>query len=128
VNVTRFDEAPEYRPPNHFGMRCVRLQGHEAGFSETLWMGASIIEPGGRVEQSSSPVEKHYVVIEGEIVLDNGQETVTLGLFDSCRLAPGEPRAIRNVAATRAILLLAMPFADKPVPPPPVSSRHSTTS
>ncbi|HLW11951.1 MAG TPA: cupin domain-containing protein, partial [Casimicrobiaceae bacterium] len=31
MNVTRFDDAPQYFPSQHFLMRCVRLQGHEAG-------------------------------------------------------------------------------------------------
>ena len=29
MHVTRFDEAPEYQAPNHFDMRCLRLQGRE---------------------------------------------------------------------------------------------------
>lgn len=110
MNVTRFAEAPEYFPPNHFDMRCVRLQGHEAGPAEMLWMGVSIIEPGGRVASSASPVEKHYVVLEGELTLDTGAESVVLRAFDSARLAPDEPREIRNHSAAQAKILLAMPF------------------
>src|ERR1700760_2490643 len=47
MNVTRFGSAAAYFPDNHFLMRCVRLQGHEAGPSDTLWLGVSTIEPGG---------------------------------------------------------------------------------
>ena len=47
MNITRFDQAPPYTAPRHFDMQCLRLQGHEAGPSHTLWMGVSIIAPGG---------------------------------------------------------------------------------
>ena len=34
MHVTRFDEAPEYQAPNHFDMRCLRLQGREVAPEE----------------------------------------------------------------------------------------------
>jgi len=109
MNVTRFDHAPEYSPPNHFGMRCVRLQGHEAGPSDVLWLGVSIIEPGGSTTLSASSVEKHYVVLEGAVTVqtDEGEETLTR--HDSCRLAPDERRALFNRTDRPALILLAMP-------------------
>jgi quercetin dioxygenase-like cupin family protein len=111
MNVTRFNEAPEYLPEHHYQMRCVRLQGHEAGPSDTLWMGVSTIEPGGHTSLAGSPLEKHYVVLQGEVVVcTEGQET-TLYQHDSCRLAPGETRALRNDSTEIAMILLAMPLA-----------------
>ena len=47
MHVTRFSEAPHYEAPNHFDMRCLRLQGKEAGPSTQMWMGMSQILPGG---------------------------------------------------------------------------------
>lgn len=110
MNVTRFGAAPAYYPANHFMMQCVRLQGHEAGPSEALWLGVSTLEPGGYTSPDASAVEKHYVVLEGEltVVTDDG-ETV-LGKHDSCRLAPGERRALKNASAAVAVVLLAMPY------------------
>ena len=46
MHVTRFDQAPAYEAPRHFDMRCLRLQGKEAGPSEQMWMGMSQILPG----------------------------------------------------------------------------------
>ena len=69
MNITRFNQAPEYKAPNHNDMKCLRLQGHEAGPSQTLWMGVSQIQPGGHTGLDGSPVEKHYVVLEGEVTL-----------------------------------------------------------
>jgi quercetin dioxygenase-like cupin family protein len=111
MNVTRFDEAPEYLPAHHYQMRCVRLQGHEAGPAESLWMGVSTIEPGGHTSLAASPLEKHYVVLQGEVVVSTGDHETTLCQYDSCRLAPGESRALRNDSDQAAMILLAMPVA-----------------
>jgi quercetin dioxygenase-like cupin family protein len=115
MNVTRISDAPEYQAPNHHGMTCLRLQGREAGPAEQLWLGLSVIEPGGRTGLDPSPMEKHYVVVEGELTLTGevpGQpaESVVLRALDSCRFAPGEKRQLVNHTASVAKVLLAMPF------------------
>ncbi|HEV3105336.1 MAG TPA: cupin domain-containing protein [Trinickia sp.] len=110
MNVTRFDTAPEYFPADHERMRCLRLQGKEAGPASHLWLGASLIEPGGSTSFSAASVEKHYVVLEGEIQVRTEGGLVTLRRFDSCRLAPGERRALFNASNEAAIVLLAMPL------------------
>jgi len=116
MNTTRFAEAPTYHPANHDGMHCLRLQGHEAGPSEALWMGVSVILPGGHTSLDASPVEKHYVVLEGTVCIRTPSETVTLGRFDSVRLAPGEARQVSNPSNLPAMLLLAMPYPPRAVP------------
>jgi len=122
MNVTRFDQAPTYTAPNHFGMTCLRLQGREAGPAQQLWMGVSVIEPGGHTHLDPSPMEKHYVVLEGELTLtgqvgDEPPQQAVLRPFDSCRFAPGEARQLRNTSDRVAKVLLAMPFD-----PPPASA------
>ena len=107
MNVTRFRDAPEYFPPNHIGMQCVRLQGREAGPAESLWLGVSTIEPGGHTTMDGSGVEKHYVVLEGQVCVDADGVEVELQVFDSCR----SPGARRHESNRRARILLAMPFA-----------------
>jgi hypothetical protein len=114
MNVTRFDQAPEYVAPNHFDMLCQRLQGREAGPAEQLWLGVSTIAPGGHTGLDGSPMEKHYVVLEGELALigeiDGVRQEALLGRFDSCRFAPGEKRQLVNRSPQPARVLLAMPF------------------
>ena len=114
MNVTRFDQAPEYVAPNHFDMLCQRLQGREAGPAEQLWLGVSTIAPGGHTGLDGSPMEKHYVVLEGELVLigeiDGVRQEAVLGRFDSCRFAPGEKRQLVNRSQQPARVLLAMPL------------------
>jgi len=120
MHVTRFEAAPEYVAPNHFDMRCVRLQGREAGPAEQLWLGVSTLAPGGHTTLESSPIEKHYVVLEGELTLvgeiDGTPEQAQLTRFDSCRFAPGEKRQLINRGERDARVLLAMPLAPPPHP------------
>ena len=116
MNVTRFSQAPQYFPPNHEGMRCVRLQGHEAGPAEVVWLGVSTIEPGGHTDLKGSGVEKHYVVLSGEVTViaqmpGGAPEEQLLRKLDSCRIAPNEARQLLNRSNEPAMVLLAMPFA-----------------
>jgi quercetin dioxygenase-like cupin family protein len=114
MNITRFDQAPQYKAPNHFDMHMLRLQGHEAGPSQTLWMGVSQLLPGGHTTLDGSPVEKHYVVLEGELTLVselNGVQTeAVLQRHDSACFAPGEKRQLVNRSNRAAMVLLAMPY------------------
>ena len=111
MNVTRFAAAPPYKvPADHHGMRCLRLQGHEAGPAAALWLGVSVLEPGGHIDRGASPLEKHYVVLAGEVTMVTDAGEAVLGVWDSVRLAPGEARAVENRSAAPATLMLAMPL------------------
>lgn len=111
MNVTPIEAAPQYHPSGHFDMRCLRLQGMEAGPSETLWMGMSEIAPGGHTSLSASPYEKLYLVVEGEVVISTEDEEAVLGKLDSCRIAPGEARLLENRGKLPARIVLCMPLA-----------------
>ena len=114
MHVTRLAAAPAYEAPGHDGMRMLRLQGREAGPADTLWLGLSHLLPRGGTTLDASPFEKMYVVLEGEVTVTGGTETVTLGPWDSCRIAPGEPRSLANRTNRPATILLAMPLAPDP--------------
>lgn len=94
-------------------MRCLRLQGKEAGPSTQMWMGMSQLLPGGRTGLDASPMEKLYLVLEGELQvvgeLDGHTEERTLGPWDSCRFAPGEKRQLCNRSHKPAVVVLVMP-------------------
>jgi len=119
MHVTRIEAAPEYQAPNHHDMTCLRLQGREAGPAQQLWLGMSIIQPGGHTGLDPSPIEKHYVVLEGELTLvgeqDGQRGEAVLRVHDSARFAPGEKRQLINHSDRVARVLLAMPF-DPPAP------------
>jgi uncharacterized cupin superfamily protein len=110
MNLTRLADAPVYEPPNHTGMHCLRLQGREAGPSDALWLGLSHLLPGGHTSLEASAVEKHYVVLHGAVTVITDDGAVTLGVWDSCRLAPGEKRRLENRTNRPASILLAMPL------------------
>jgi uncharacterized cupin superfamily protein len=122
MHVTRLADAPEYQAPNHFEMTCLRLQGKEAGPAVQLWLGLSIIAPGGHTGLDPAPIEKHYVVLEGELTLvseiDGARSEAVLRVHDSARFAPGEKRQLVNHTDREARVLLAMPL-DPPAKPNP---------
>ena len=94
--VKRFEEAPSYEAPNHWGVTGLRLQGFEDGGPENQWIGFSQFLPGGGAGPDSTPFEKVYVVLEGQMTVEvDGSQTV-LGPMDSCTIPPGEVRHIEN--------------------------------
>jgi quercetin dioxygenase-like cupin family protein len=113
MHLTRLDDAKPYFPPEHHDMRCLRLQGHEAGPADVLWLGMSQLLPGGHTSLDASPLEKYYVVLEGELTIENGVDRVVLRQWDSCRIAPGENRALKNETNRTVTVLLSMPLPPK---------------
>ena len=113
MHVVAFNQAPAYDAPGHLHMAMQRLQGMEAGPSDSVWIGSSLIEPGGGTTASASDVEKFYVCLQGEVQVTtslNGESQVTvLRHLDSCRIAPGEARELFNPGQLPARLLLIMP-------------------
>ena len=112
MHVKRFADAKPYDAPNHRGVVGLRLQGFEQGGPLNQWVGLSQFLPGGGAGPDSTPFEKVYIVLEGEIaVLVGGAETV-LGKYDSCTIAPGEVREIVNRRNTVCTLLVVIPYPE----------------
>ncbi|MCK3777198.1 cupin domain-containing protein (plasmid) [Sinorhizobium chiapasense] len=109
MQVTRYAAAKAYEAAEHYDMRCLRLQGKEATETDTIWIGLSHLLPAGRTSLKAAEVEKIYIVVAGEVTIETPTGSVTLGLLDSCRLAPGEARALVNRTNAPASILLAMP-------------------
>jgi len=113
MQVTRFIDAKPYKAPRHFDMKGLRLQGWDTSDSENFWVGMSQFLPGGGADMDSSPLEKVYVVISGEIsiMLENGEETV-LGANDSCFIGPHEARQIINRSNDTTYMLVIMNYPE----------------
>lgn len=108
--VKRFEDASVYEAPNHRGVLGLRLQGFEAGGPTNQWLGYSQFLPGGGAGPDSTPFEKVYLVLEGQIaVIVEGRETL-LGPMDSCTIAPGEVREIINRANHVCKMLVVIPY------------------
>lgn len=111
--VKRFQDATPYEAPNHRGVTGLRLQGFEDGGPTNQWLGFSQFLPGGGAGPDSTPFEKVYLVLEGEMtVMIDGQETL-LGAMDSCTIAPGEVREIINRSNHVCKMLVVIPYPPK---------------
>ena len=110
MHVKRFQDAKPYEAPNHRGGVGLRLQGFELGGPTNQWVGLSQFLPGGGAGPDSTPFEKVYVVLEGEMtVIVDGKETV-LKPMDSCTIAPNEVREIVNRANHVCKMLVVIPY------------------
>jgi quercetin dioxygenase-like cupin family protein len=110
--VTRIEDAGTYAAPGHFDVRTLRLHGADASPVENFTVGLSVFLPAGGCEMSTTPLEKVYVVVEGEVTIITESGEATLGPLDSIYLAPNEARAIENRTNKAASMLVVMP----PVP------------
>ena len=111
--VKRFQDAKPYDAPNHHGVVGLRLQGFEDGGPVNQWLGYSQFLPGGGAGPDSTPFEKVYLVLEGQMtVIMDGREIV-LGALDSCTIAPGEVREIVNRTNDVCKMIVVIPYPPK---------------
>lgn len=110
MQVTRLEDARPYEAPKHFDMRGLRLQGWDASGAQGFWVGLSHFLPGGGTERDATPLEKVYVVVDGEVTVVTDEGEATLGPYDSCWLAPNESRSIENRTNRPASMLVVMPY------------------
>lgn len=77
---------------------------------ESLGVTIMELEPDARGKEHDHADDDHeevYVVVEGEVDVDCGGETVTLGRDEAIRLSPDQTRTIVNRGEERARLVLA---------------------
>lgn len=110
MQIRRIDEGRAFEAPKHFDMKALRLQGGDVSGADFAWVALSHFLPGGGAEFDSSPFEKIYIMLEGELVveLDNGTRE-TLRPLDSCYLEPGDNRRILNLGSHIASMLVITP-------------------
>lgn len=110
MHVKRFSDASPYDAPNHFGVVGLRLQGFEEGGPSNQWVGLSQFLPGGGAGPDSTPFEKVYVVLDGEMTVTTGEESVVLGKYDSCTIPADEVRTIENKRNDVCTMLVVIPY------------------
>jgi quercetin dioxygenase-like cupin family protein len=110
MQVTRLADASPYEAPKHFDCRTLRLQGWDASEAKDFWVGLSHFLPGGGGQRDATPLEKVYVVVEGEVTVTTDEAEVTLRQYDSIYLAPNEAREIENRTNRPASMIVAMPY------------------
>ena len=110
--VKRFEDAEPYDAPNHWDVVGLRLQGFEDGGPTNQWVGLSQFLPGGGAGPDSTPFEKVYVVLDGEMTVIVGDSETVLRRYDSCTVAPGEVRKIENRSNHACTMLVVIPYPD----------------
>ncbi|MEP2707663.1 MAG: cupin domain-containing protein [Roseibium sp.] len=110
MHVKRFEDAQSYVAPNHRDVVGLRLQGFEDGGPTNQWVGLSQFLPGGGAGPDSTPFEKVYVVLEGEMTIESGGKETVLHKYDSCTVAPGEVRTIENRSNHTCTMLVVIPY------------------
>ena len=110
--VKRFEDAESYDAPNHWDVVGLRLQGFEEGGPTNQWVGLSQFLPGGGAGPDSTPFEKVYVVLDGEMTVIVGDSETVLRRYDSCTVAPGEVRKIENRSNHACTMLVVIPYPD----------------
>ena len=112
MQVTRIADAKPYEAPKHHGGHMLRLQGHDASPAQNYWVGLSHFLPGGGADHDATPLEKVYVILEGEVTVRTDDGEATLGPLDSCYLAPDEARSVQNRTNRPASMLVVMPYPE----------------
>jgi quercetin dioxygenase-like cupin family protein len=110
MHVKRFADAKPYEAPNHRGVVGLRLQGFEESGPKNQWVGYSQFLPGGGAGPDSTPFEKVYVVLEGEITVIVGGQEIVLKAMDSCTIPPQEVREIINRSNHVCKMLVVIPY------------------
>ncbi|WP_420415441.1 cupin domain-containing protein [Roseibium sp.] len=110
MHIKRFEDAAPYEAPNHRDVVGLRLQGFEDGGPENQWVGLSQFLPGGGAGPDSTPFEKVYVVLEGEMTVETGGSEAVLNKYDSCTIAPGEVRTLENRSNHTCTMLVVIPY------------------
>lgn len=108
--IKRYEDAKPYDAPNHWGVVGLRLQGFEPGGPTNQWIGYSQFLPGGGAGPDSTPFEKVYVVLEGEMTLEWDGQTAVLGPMDSCTIPAGQVRRIENKTNHVCKMLVVVPY------------------
>ncbi len=110
MHIKRFEEAEKYVAPHHWDCSGHRLQGFEEGGPKNQWVGFSQFLPGGGAGPDSTPFEKVYVVLEGEMTLEWDGQTAVLGPMDSCTIPPNQVRRIENKGINTCKMLVVIPY------------------
>ena len=99
-------DVKPYVAAKHFNMTALKL--HETA-SQKFWMGLSHFLPQGGAELDSSPPEKLYFVLDGEVtVVDANGQKLVLRKWDSLYLGKNESRSIVNETNLPASMLVVI--------------------
>ena len=95
--------------PNRPGRRARDLAGSIHGF-DTIFVTENEMDQGSEIPLHTHPVEEAWVMLEGELVLRLGDETVVVPAGSVARVPPGVPHAVKNENEATARAITAAPW------------------
>jgi quercetin dioxygenase-like cupin family protein len=107
ARLHRIGDAPAFQPEGHSGVSPVRLTGTAA--DESIGVVLSAYEPGAHAERSPVPVDTVYLVLTGQLTISLDDERIELTRLDSLFLPAGCVRAVDNLTAEPASMLVIRP-------------------
>ena len=110
-NIVRLSDAKKYEAPLHdVTVHSMFLQHKTTGSEGVAWVSVSYYLPGAKAEMGASPLERTYVVLDGELTVEFENEIVKLGPLDSVYIGPNEKREARNETNKVVTILVTMPY------------------
>jgi len=104
-----FPIGPFEDVPNRPGRRARNLVGSEHGF-DSLFVAETEMDHGSSIPLHTHPIEEAWVVTEGELVVQVGEDTLVVPAGSVVRVPPEVPHAVRNEGSAVARALTAAPF------------------
>jgi len=110
MKKVQLDKVKPYEAAKHFNMVALKLSGKEETGAEKFWVGLSHFLPGGGAEFATSPTEKVYFVLDGELTVKTEKEEIVLCPWDLVYIAPDEGREILNKTNKPASMLVIINY------------------
>lgn len=112
MEVRKFSEAEAYKAPGHFNCTSLLLAGRGVGATENFWVGCSHFLPGGGAGPDKSPLEKVYVILNGNLTVRVGNQEKVAGPMDTVIIPGDVEREIRNEGNEVVTMMVVMPNAE----------------
>ncbi|HEY0934876.1 MAG TPA: cupin domain-containing protein [Trebonia sp.] len=107
ARLHRISDAAAFQPEGHTGVSPVRLTG--AAPDEPIGVVLSSYEPGAQAERSPVALDTVYLVLTGCLTVSLDDQQLELTPLDSLFLPAGCVRAVANLTAEPASMLVIRP-------------------
>ena len=96
--------------PNRPGRRARDWAGSDHGF-DSVFITGNEMEHGSVIPLHTHPVEEAWVILEGELAIRVGDETIIVPAGSVARVPPGVPHAVRNDGPILVRAITAAPWS-----------------
>lgn len=108
--MTTHQIGPWEDVPNRPGRRARNLVGTEHGF-DSVFVTENEMATGSSIPRHTHPVEEAWVVTEGELVVEVGDEVIVGSAGAVVRVPPDVPHAVRVEGAATVRAITAAPWS-----------------